>query len=261
MKHQSERHEFAIYVPGISKRIKNSAIGGSIVLEDKDVYHRMVHVLRLKYGDLCLLFDQDMHVQYQIQNFESKKKIGGILKSKKSNTVLSPEIVFLLPILKRGDLDEAVYLLTEMGISSIKLIITAKAQRSLREPEYARLQRVIISAAEQSKHFAFPKLYRPDTLSNVLQYMKDDDSEKIFFDPSGISVFQLCNSFAKNKKEKLFLLVGPEGDLTTQEKKQIIEKGFVFVALTQTVLKASHAVGLGAGILCSFFSSFAAQFK
>ncbi len=47
-------------------------------------------------------------------------------------------------------------------------------------------------------------------------------------------------------------VIGPEGDLTKEEKAYLKEQGFLFCALTPTVLRAQQAVALGLGILRSY---------
>ena len=51
----------------------------------------------------------------------------------------------------------------------------------------------------------------------------------------------------------LYGCVGPEGDLTQEEKDYLKQQGFVFCRLTPTVLRARQAVALGLGILRSYF--------
>ena len=48
---------------------------------------------------------------------------------------------------------------------------------------------------------------------------------------------------------KIFLLWGPEGDLTSTEKQQVLTAGFQFSKLTPTVLRASQAVAVGLGLI------------
>jgi RsmE family RNA methyltransferase len=47
------------------------------------------------------------------------------------------------------------------------------------------------------------------------------------------------------------LFVGPEGDLTDQEKVLLKQNGFIFCALTPTILRACEAIALGAGVVRS----------
>ena len=52
--------------------------------------------------------------------------------------------------------------------------------------------------------------------------------------------------------EPIYGSVGPEGDLTLEEKAYLKQLGFVFCALTPTVLRAQQAVALGLGVLRSY---------
>lgn len=54
---------------------------------------------------------------------------------------------------------------------------------------------------------------------------------------------------------ELMLLVGPEGDLSNEEKNAVHTAGFIMCALTPTILRSVHAAFLGAGIMRSVMSA------
>ena len=47
------------------------------------------------------------------------------------------------------------------------------------------------------------------------------------------------------------MLVGPEGDLTHEEKQFVDDHGFIFCKLTPTIMRAHQAVAVGLGVLRS----------
>jgi 16S rRNA U1498 N3-methylase RsmE len=49
----------------------------------------------------------------------------------------------------------------------------------------------------------------------------------------------------------ILLLVGPEGDLTLEEKEIVRANKFIFCALTPTIMRAVQATGLAAGFVRS----------
>lgn len=67
-------------------------------------------------------------------------------------------------------------------------------------------------------------------------------------DPSGQSMLGLFDS---QTTEAYVVMVGPEADLTQQEKDSVQHAGFSFYRLTPTILKAVDAVSLVAGIIRS----------
>ncbi len=251
MSNENQKHIFAFYVEQLSLLVAAKTGGDVVMLEDKRVCHRIIQVLRLQPGDVCILFDSTIHVRFLIQELASKKNISGIMEEKKYNTILQPHITVLLPLLKRDDLDTALYSLVEMGVNTIQLMITKKVQRKWgKEKEYDRLQRVMIAAAEQSKNFALPLLHSPQSFEQFLITIPSSII-KIYFDPTGEPLLSLIDKIKKCSSTSIMLMVGPEGDLTEQEKEQLRQTTFLFCALTPTVLRSSQAIALGAGIIRS----------
>ncbi len=74
---------------------------------------------------------------------------------------------------------------------------------------------------------------------------------KIYFDPTGESLSDIIARVKKISPTSIIVMVGPEGDLTDQEKEQLRQEKFLFCALTPTVLRSSQAIALGSGIIRS----------
>jgi 16S rRNA (uracil1498-N3)-methyltransferase len=236
-----DKHIFALYVPNFwNEKTKISEI---IKIVDQEVLHRLVKVLRIEIGQQFIFFDQMKHGVVEIIDF-SKKNVSILIKSIKSNKKQFSEIIFLLPILKKEALEEAVYSLVEIGVSQIQLVVTEKSrQKLLHEKELQRLELIVIAAAEQSKNYNFPKILRP---INLFDLVLDAQSLKIVFDPQGQSFFDLRT---KNlPQDKLYLLVGPEGGLVLEELQKLENFEFEKCHLTSTILRSVQAVAVGAAL-------------
>jgi 16S rRNA (uracil1498-N3)-methyltransferase len=120
--------------------------------------------------------------------------------------------------------------------------MTAKVQRTWQQRELARLQKIIIAAAEQSKNFSFPTIKEPISLDDISE--SDDTVYRVFADPKGKSLLEVMNDISTACIKKIHVLVGPEGDLTEEEKKQAQKSSFVFCRLTPTILKSSQAMSI-----------------
>lgn len=257
MKHKKvspEKHEFALFVESLSLLIQQKKIGDNIILSDESLIHRMVHILRLKIGDACILFDKYMNILVVIDELASKKKISIAIQSIEKNEVLKPTIIFLLPLLKRDDYEAALYNLAEVGVNIIQLIFTEKTTHQWNSRDMDRAQRILTVAAEQSKNFTYPEIKQPITLIQALEEYETIDT-KLFFDPKGKLLFDVMNTVYAGKIKNILLLVGPEGDLTIEEKRIIRLKDFIFCALTPTTIRAVQAAALGAGFVRSLFNS------
>lgn len=253
MKHtNSQKHQFSLYVPGLSSLTAGLSKDQLFTLADPDLVHRIMVILRLAIGESLLIFDQKVQVMVIINAAQKNKLIQLKIESKKSNQVFQPDIVFLLPLLKKESLEAALYSLTEIGVSKIHLAITQKSQQRWTPKEQERAQKIIIAAAEQSKNFAFPQLFSPLALDELCAQL-EPASFKIFFDPAGRRLSE-CLELVQHAPKQITLAIGPEGDLTEEEKELMHRRGFTFCALTPTVLRACQAAALSTGIFRSIIS-------
>ena len=113
-----------------------------------------------------------------------------------------------------------------------------------------RAQRIIISAAEQSKNFAYPHLKAPMLLTKIVDRYNNHPA-KIFFDRNGTSFLSIIQRLHIDQPKDIVVLIGPEGDLSNEEKEIIVSKQFTVCQLTQTVLRSTQAATLSTGIIRS----------
>lgn len=234
---QGSKHTFSFFYDDFSQLTLDD-----LCVDDARLVHRWKHVLRLDIGDKVVLFDRFEHGAFEIEKFQGKSKCYGKIVNKSVNQKDDKHIVFLLPILKNDALSEVVYNLVESGISEIQLIATSKTPSNVSAKHKEKLQKIIHAAAEQSKFYSFPVLNNVLPLADALEVYQS--SQKFYFDVDG----ELFNDWRQKivEHEKTVLLAGPEGDLSHDEKKMVKDAGFVFCALTKTVLRSVRAICLGA---------------
>lgn len=239
----STKHEFALYY----QKISDLKSGSTALVTDPITLHRMISVLRLSVGDELVLFDQAAHTNARVAAI-GKKQIEFVLGSLKKNSVLAPTITVLLPVLKREALSEAIYSCVELGANCIQLIKTHKAHRTWGgEKELEHAHKVMIAAAEQSKNFAYPQLHAPIALQDI-----QPEQAALFFDPAGTHLSAVLADLASKQSSGITIMIGPEGDLVEEEKELLRNKGFIFCALTPTVLRAQQALAVGLGAIRSW---------
>lgn len=246
-----EKHTFALYAADLKEIVHTKKVGDECSITNHDLVHRMVNVLRLQIGEPLILFDSTQHIEAQIISLVKKKVINIRLIAQKDNVMYKPSILFLLPLLKKDSFETALYSLTELGVTAIQLVATQKSILRWQEKDFERAHRIMMSAAEQSKNFSLPQLYPPVPLADALIRVQESDGERIFFDPAGAPVNDFIVRARKHTPESIIVLVGPEGDLTPAEKRQVQEANFVNYALTPTVLRACQAASVGIGIIRS----------
>jgi len=245
------KHTFAFYFPDLGK-IERSFVsvgpGQPIAFEDEGLLYRITRIVRMKPGQVCILFDRELSIELELRSFIGKKGIEGVLLRSSKNRIFKPEITFWLPLLKRDQFEAALYTLVELGANVVQPVITAKTQRKWGgAKELKRAKKIMIGAAEQSKNFAFPLLNKPLSLQECCEII--DQDQKIFFDLDGEPVSHIVQM---TDDRPLLLMIGPEGDLIQKEKELLQKKGFNFCSLTPTIIRASQAAVLSVGIFRSF---------
>lgn len=241
-------HEFALFYPTLSA-LKALAKDRELML-DEQTSHRIRSVLRLELGESIILFDGMRVITAVVSGYEGKR--GCRISVTKIATIipLKPSVTFYLPLLKREALESALYSLVETGVTTIQLVSTAKTQRLLQDNDYQRLERIMIAAAEQSKNFAMPELKKICTFEALLE-KHSIGIRSLFFDAHGSPLAEVLSELIAHRDEPIFCMIGPEGDLTEHEKKQLIDRGFTFCALTPTILRSCQAVAVGAALIRS----------
>lgn len=246
-----DTHEFAFYYPETTHLGSHTILGALCTIEDRLLCHRVMHVLRIAQGEMFVLFDAHKHMSCVLQSV-SERSLKAIVNSYECNTCYAPHITFLLPLLKKEAFEESLYSLTELGVNTIQLVMTKKSYRSWGgQKELERIQRIMQAAAEQSKNFALPLVMAPIQLDVAVDSLPAD-ATKIFFDPEGCRVSNVVSSIQTSLNIRLVMSIGPEGDLTADEKNYLDEHGFVFCQLTPTILRARQAVAVSVGLLRSW---------
>jgi len=238
----SGEHIFALHIPNFwkSTALKNDKIQE---IDDRDIMHHLVKVLRVQLHDQFIFFDREYHGLVQVAQI-SKKNIAVRIVNVETNLVSKQKVTFLLPLLKKEALEQAVYSLSEIGVSCIQLVITQKSrQKLLHDKEFDRLQSIIIAAAQQSKNYCYPHLLQPKILQEVIDVLP---SFNIVFDAAGKSFFELHASASQAKD--INLLIGPEAGLTQSELSLAAQKSFQACRLTATTLRAVQAVVVGCAL-------------
>jgi RsmE family RNA methyltransferase len=244
-----EKHIFAFFWHH-ENQLPSYSNGDTIRCTDEQLLHRMHTVLRLTHHDECIFFDRTTHCNVRFEEVTKKYSSARVLACTR-NTPIAPSITFLLPLLKREALHEAVYGLTEVGCTTIQLITTEKMHVSWQgQKELEKLQKIMIAAAEQAKYYSFGHINPPLPLKEVLKTYNQQDLYKIFLDAEGATSNEILTPMLKLSKSYI-VLAGPEGDLTPEEKKYVKEANFNALRLTPTILRAPQAAILATGVLRS----------
>ncbi|SRR6056297_234335 len=124
---------------------------------------------------------------------------------------------------------------TEIGVHEITPILCERSER--KTIKYERYNKVIQSAMKQSLQAYLPKLNPLTPLADFLE----EDAEGILFIAhcENSEKYELKRTLAPDKPTTI--LIGPEGDFTTEEIKKAKAKGYLPVSMGKTRLRTETA--------------------
>ena len=157
-------------------------------------------------------------------------------------------IELLTPMPRSARLTWLVEKCTEVGVSAIRLINSARAPRRLGTQRLKRLQRVAISAVEQSQRSVVPEISGVHAFGQIPDLL-EGVTEKWYLQPGA------RDSGEPFGEERAALLVGPEGGWTSAEVATLESLGCRQKSLGPTVLRVETAAVVGCfGLLSGGFS-------
>ncbi len=236
------KHLFAIHVPGLQSFDESDS---QFVLTDVEIYFRITKILRLKKDECVILFSlQGDSCVTQILLIGSKSITFKIISASKAK-VHQKKVCMGLALLKRNYLEDAVYYAAQNGVDEIALLSCEKNKGEyFDEKSLSRLQKIIVSANEQSKNFHPTKIFMPQDLKTFVGARNLTD-KIILFDPDGVNIFELPKL---TDSQATTFLIGPEAGFSAQEVHWLSESGAVSVGLGESILRAVD-VALVASVL------------
>ena len=214
---------------------REQVIGNHIELTGQEAKHAS-KVLRYRKGDQIQIVDgqggwfdckivqiTDSSLKAEVQNYN-------IIE------VPQPEIVLAMGLIKKRDrLEFAVEKSVELGVSEIALF---RSRHTVKENvRMDRLENTVLSAMKQSLRARLPEVSVLDSLDEVM----DRYSEYHILIAHEKEDSQVGIDYSLKSKDKLLLLVGPEGGFSDEEIKFAKKRGAEIISLGKYRLRAETA--------------------
>jgi len=228
-----------------SENIENN----NILISDIENYRHIARALRAKVGEKLLLIDENQ-IQYEtiISKITPKEIICEINKSYHSNRDLEFDL-FLAQSPLRSDAQLTVMeKATELGIRGVYPVITDNCalSKELASKKQEKWQKVMFEASKQCERAKIPTCFQVDTIDNVIK--NDFDRIIVFGERSTeLSLKKYLTANPIKKREKVLVIIGPEGGFSEQEFEYYRNKNFPILSLGNLILKAETAVIAGLG--------------
>jgi len=225
---------FLFYSPLVTNEV--------ILLSPEESHHLLVE--RIKPGSSVFLSDGKGNLFRGIYEGEKRGRAQIRVEEKVGEEKRSFDLVVWQAVLKSPSrMDWVVEKLTEIGVSQIGFFSSHRSLKSTIPPEkMERWEKIVLSACKQSGRTIFPDLIF--SLSN-------SPGTVILADPEGNEALW---SFLQERKERSFqIVIGPEGDLTREEREEILKKAQgKRIKLSKKILRSETASLFSASVVTSF---------
>ncbi|HEV8577518.1 MAG TPA: RsmE family RNA methyltransferase [Thermoanaerobaculia bacterium] len=140
---------------------------------------------------------------------------------------------------------------TEVGVFSIRFLTTARAPREPGGGALERLRRVAAAAVEQCHRSRLPEITGPHAWSEVGR-LAGGVAHRWFLDPEGEDPAAMAVGPPLQDSAAGALLVGPEGGLVPEERRELLAAGWLPVGLGERILRLETAALVGAALILLF---------
>jgi 16S rRNA (uracil1498-N3)-methyltransferase len=216
---------------------------------DKIESKHIVRVLRKKEGDILKITNgKGFLFDAQITIASDKKCIAKIISHEQKSKPWDYYLHIAIAPTKLNDrmewfLEKA----TEIGIDEITPIICQNSERKVVKLE--RFEKIIQAAMKQSLKFTLPKLNAPIKFN---EFINQNFDGKVCIAHCEENEKKLLSEVV-NSSEKTTILIGPEGDFSSQEIEKALAKNHIPISLGESRLRTETA-GLVAVNIISFIN-------
>ena len=216
------------------------------VLLPREETHHLKNVLRMKEGELCLLFDSEGHeCVSRIERYrqDSQTELSVVESVSKSQTQISSlRLRIAQAIPQDRKMDEIVRQATELGVDELIPLMTERTMVRISEAKSAKVtqrwQRISDQTLKQSRLARAPRILEPITFNNLCQNLRSQDHIFIL-DTSSEAV--PAKDLISEPIHDLLLIIGPEGGFSPSEIGKAKELGAKRVSLGSGILKTDTA--------------------
>ena len=199
---------------------------------DKSQSHYLSKVMRIKTSESFSLFNQSGEWEAKVVNI-NKGIVEFIVVKKLRSAENEKEIWLAFAPIKLNYLNLMVQKATEIGITRFIPILTERTV--VRKLNEKRINKIIIEASEQSNRLKVPSL---DKLTKLDIFLKSNQNTNIIFGDLNTENKKID---LKNKNP-LCVLIGPEGDFSTQERESILKlKNIIPLKINDNILRSETA--------------------
>jgi 16S rRNA (uracil1498-N3)-methyltransferase len=221
-----------------------------------DLYHHVVHVLRMKKGTrICLADGNGLEYTGTICRVDDESIAVTLEETKTAPAIVSgPEITLFQGLPKMEKLELILQKCTELGAAGIVPFSAARSVARVPpgrlEDKLTRWRRIAVEASRQSNRISVPDIYFARDLAEVLRLATDSVKLLLWEEEKAGTLRKVLGEL--QQPERIAVIVGPEGGLTVEEAASAVKSGFIPVSLGTRVVRTETA-GLAILAILQFY--------
>ncbi len=222
--------------------VESSKISGNRCVIERDDYHHLVKVRRIKTGDyIDVCSDNGKIHRAEIKEINSDSIIAEFIVS--SNTNSDPiNLILCIGLLKGKSFDNVIRKAVEIGVCRIIPMVTGRTVPDVSKKEKARIERwekIILEASKQSMRNRIPSI---DGIKQFDKVASETSASVKIIASINEKAMTMREYVSKSKMERdVAIMIGPEGGFSTDEISYAIENGWTDLNFGYTCLKAETA--------------------
>lgn len=226
------------------------APGATAFLTGEEARHAVV-VRRIREGERVTLTDgRGTRLTGPVQRCD-KNELAILVEEARTEPPPQPAVTVVQAVPKGDRGERAVELQTEVGVD---VIVPWQAERCVAVWKGDRVERSLRrwraaarEAAKQSRRAWLPHIAAPATTEGVARLLSEVDLALVLDEEAAAPLGALDLAGVRT----VLLVVGPEGGLSDDERRELTEAGAQRVRLGESVLRTSTAGAVGAAVLLS----------
>lgn len=224
------------------QRYFGQIITDQVLLGDDDIFH-LTRVMRARVGDEIEVVSNEKVFLCKVSQLKPHIEID-VVKQIKENHELKNHVILIAALIKGEKMDFVLQKATELGVGEIVLLQTertiVKIKPAEKDLKLERYRRILKEAAEQCKRTKIPMLYR---VIDIKQLGDVDAQVKMIAYEEESGATESFNSIIRSikDKQKVAIVVGPEGGFSEHEVDMAVAAGYKRVSLGKRILRAETA--------------------
>lgn len=206
----------------------------------------VVKVLRKRVGERITVIDgkgkeflaEILRILRERGEYRVQIKLLDLVRSEELPEV---SLTALIPVLKGDKTEFLIEKGTELGISKFIVYQSKHTLPQITKIKMERLREKALNALKQSGRLIFPQIDFAPSLTELLLSLRETSTFKILAHPTGKTALGSILEELKQKPKEIYLLSGPEGDLSAEELELASKSGFLSLNLSPFILRAETA--------------------